>query len=131
MLAKIGDTYADRELFAKAAPYWERLPKVAPGQAGGYLDAATIYWDYFDFDKALRLVGEARKKFANDSLYAYEVGAIYEGKRDYPRAIEEYVKGSIATGAESPAELRLLQLARRAKFRDLVDENTKRQAAQA
>jgi len=45
-LARIGDIYADRELFAKAAPYWERIPRVSPGEAGGYLEAATIYWDY-------------------------------------------------------------------------------------
>jgi hypothetical protein len=45
ILARIGDIYSDRELFAQAAPYWERIPKVAPGESGGYLEAATIYWD--------------------------------------------------------------------------------------
>src|SRR5260370_10857832 len=28
-LARIGDIYADRELFAKAAPYWVRIPQVS------------------------------------------------------------------------------------------------------
>ena len=55
IMARIGDIYADREQFVKAAPYWERIPQVAPGQSGGYLEAATIYWDYFDFDNAMRL----------------------------------------------------------------------------
>src|SRR5262249_18296010 len=41
ILARIGDIYADRDLIAKAAPYWERIPKVDPGQSAGYLDAAT------------------------------------------------------------------------------------------
>jgi cellulose synthase operon protein C len=58
IMARIGDIYADRDLFARAEPYWERIPQAAPGQAAGYLDAATIYWDYFDFDNALRLLGE-------------------------------------------------------------------------
>jgi len=32
----------DRELFAKAAPYWERIPRVSPGEPGGLSGAATI-----------------------------------------------------------------------------------------
>jgi predicted Zn-dependent protease len=128
-LARIGDIYADRELFAKAAPYWERIPRVSPGEAGGYLEAATIYWDYFDFDNAMRLLAEGRSKLSDGALYSYEAGAIYEGKRDYPRAVQEYVKGALAAVGESPAESRLLALARRPKFRDLVDRETQKPAA--
>ena len=58
ILARIGDIYADREQFAQATPYWERIPQVSPGQPGGYLEAATIYWDYFDFENALRLLSK-------------------------------------------------------------------------
>ena len=123
IMARIGDIYADREQFAQAAPYWERIPQAAPGQPGGYLEAATIYWDYFDFDNALRLLGKGRERLANPSLYSYEAGAIYENQRDYPRVIEEYVKGALIA-PESSAEFRLLQLARRPKFRDLVDQST-------
>jgi tetratricopeptide (TPR) repeat protein len=130
-LARIGDIYADRELFAKAAPYWERIPRVSPGEAGGYLEAATIYWDYFDFDNAMRLLAEGRNKLANDALYSYEAGAISEGKRDYPRAVQEYVKGAVSAGGDSPAESRLLALATRAKFRDLVDRETQKPATAA
>ncbi len=128
-LARVGDIYADRQLLTKAAAYWERIPRVSPGEAGGYLEAATIYWDYFDFDNAMRLLTEGRNKFADDTLYSYEAGAIYEGKRDYPRAVQEYVKGALAAGGESPAESRLLALATRAKFRDLVDRETQKPAA--
>ncbi len=128
IMARIGDIYADRELVAQAAPYWERIPQAAPGQSGGYLEAATIYWDYFDFDNALRLLSKGRDRLGNASLYSYEAGAIYENQRDYPRAIDEYVKGALSA-PESSAELRLLQLARRPKFRDLVDEGTAKIAA--
>jgi predicted Zn-dependent protease len=124
ILARIGDIYADRDQFAQAAPYWERIPQVFPGQDGGYLDAATIYWDYYDFDNALRLLNLGRDRLADPNLYSYEAGAIYESKRDYPHAIEEYVKGSLAGSADSRTELRLLALARRPKFRDLVDQTT-------
>ncbi|HYM75342.1 MAG TPA: BTAD domain-containing putative transcriptional regulator [Candidatus Dormibacteraeota bacterium] len=122
-MARIGDIYADREQFALAAPYWERIPQVSPGQAAGYLEAATIYWDYFDFESALRLLATGRERVGNPSLYSYEEGAIYENQRDYPHAIDEYVKGALSA-SESSAEMRLLQLARRSKFRDLVDRST-------
>jgi predicted Zn-dependent protease len=125
IMARIGDIYADRDQFAKAAPYWERMPQVAPGQPGGYLDAATIYWDYFDFENALRLLNDGRTRVANPNLYCYEAGAIYENQRDYPRAVDEYVKGAV-NSADSSAEFRLLQLARRPKFRDMVDQATGR-----
>ena len=130
IMARIGDIYADRELFAQAAPYWELIPQAAPGQPAGYLDAATIYWDYFDFDNALRLLAKGREHLANASLYSYEAGAIYENQRDYPRAIDEYVKGSLSA-PESSAELRLLQLAHRPKFHDLVDQSTAKIATAA
>ena len=128
IMARIGDIYADREQFAQAAPYWERIPQVAPGQPGGYLDAATIYWDYFDFDNALRFLNKCRDRLGNSTLYSYEAGAIYENQRDYPRAIDEYVKGAL-NAPESSAELRLLELARRPKFRDLVDQSSAKIAA--
>ena len=129
ILARIGDIYADRDQFAQAAPYWERIPKIAPGESGGYLEAATIYWDYYDFDNALRLLNQGRDRLGDPNLYAYEAGAIYENKRDYPHAIDEYVKGSLAGSPDSSAGLRLLELARRPKFRDLVDQSTAKIAA--
>jgi cellulose synthase operon protein C len=124
IMARIGDIYADREQFTQAAPYWERIAQVAPGKSEGYLEAATIYWDYFDFENALRLLGKGRERLSNPNLYAYEAGAIYENQREYSHAIDEYVKGSLSGAQESSAELRLLQLARRSKLRGLVDQST-------
>ena len=124
IMTRIGETYSDRGQFTRAAPYWERIPQVAPGEFGGYLEAATIYPDYFDFDNALRLLNQGRERLANPSLYAYEAGAIYEKQRDYPRAIDEYVKGALSGEGGESVERRLLQLARRPKFRDLVEGRT-------
>ena len=126
ILSRVGDIYADHDLFAKAAPYWDRIPTIAPGESSGYLEAASIYWDYFDFDNALRLLNEGRKKLGDENLYSYEAGAIYENQRDYARAVGEYVKGSLAGGANSPADLRLMELARRPKLRAQVDQQTAR-----
>jgi cellulose synthase operon protein C len=124
ILTRIGDIYADRNQFAQAAPYWERIPQVSPGLPGGYLDAATIYWDYYDFESALRMLNLGRERLGDPNLYSYETGAIYENKRDYSHAIEEYVKGALTSAPGSPAEQRLIALARRPKFRDIVDHST-------
>ena len=124
IMSRIGDIYADRDLFAKAAPYWDRIPLVAPGQSNGYLEAASIYWDYFDFDNALRLLNEGRKRLGDENLYSYEAGAIYENQRNYPQAIKEYMKGALSGAVNSAADNRLIDLARRPKLRELVDRET-------
>ena len=123
-LARIGDIFADRELFARAAPYWDRMAEVRPGEPQAYLDPASVYWDYFDFDAALRLLNTGRKKLGNPVLYSYEAGAIYETRREYPEAVKEYVKGALQEGQDSRCRNRLLDLARRSTLGDVVDQAT-------
>ena len=122
-LARLGDIYADREMFREAMPYWDRMATTAPGDSAGYLQAATVYWDYYMFDDALRLMEQGRSKLKNTALYSYEEGAVYEGKRDYPRAVQEYTQGALA-GETGTSQSRLLELARRPATRDLVDQAT-------
>jgi cellulose synthase operon protein C len=129
-LARIGDIYADHERFAQASPYWERIPKVMPGETGGYLEAASIYWDYYDFENALRVLEAGRNKLGDEHLYGYEAGAIYEGQRDYVRAVHEYAAAALASG-NSPALSRLLTLARRPQLREVVDQETGKLVAAA
>jgi len=125
-LARIGDIYSDREQFAKAAPYWNKMPETEPGIARSYEDAATVFWDYYFFEDALRLLNQGRTNLHDDALYSYQVGAIYENKRDYARAVDEYVKGALAESANAESRARLLQLATRKAARDAVDSATTR-----
>ncbi len=128
VLTELGEIHADREMFARARPYWNGLAAIEPGTPGGYLEAATVFWDYYLFDDALRLIGEGRKKLGNAALYAYEAGAIYENKRDYARAVTEYIKGA---EEESPARERLIKLSRRPAQRAIVEKLTIERAAGA
>ncbi len=123
-LARIGDIFADRELFDRAAPYWNRITQIRPGESQAYLDAATIYWDYYDFDTALKLLNEGRAKLDDPSLYAYEEGAIYEGERKFSLAIAEYVRGALQQHEGSLPYNRLLDLARRKSLREEADRAT-------
>jgi len=122
ILARMGDICADRELFARAATFWERMPAAQPGNPEAYLDTATVYWDYYRYDDALRWIGAARRKFADPALFAYQAGAIYEGKRDYTAAVREYT--AVALAGEPDAHRRLLRLVQRAQTRPLVDRAT-------
>jgi predicted Zn-dependent protease len=131
-LAAIGDIYADSaatslnldaaQQLAQAAPFWRRMSAVHPGTPDGYLQSATVFWDYFQFDDALTQIVTARRQFKNPALYGYEAGAIEEAKRDDAHAVAEYVAAAIAGDSESSA--RLLTLAARPQFATLVDQAT-------
>ena len=122
ILARMGDICADRELFARAVPYWERMPAAQPSRPDAYLDTATVYWDYYRYDDALRWIAAARKKFNQPTLFAYQGGAIDENKRNYAAAVKEYTEGALA--GEADARGRLLRLLQRANLAPLIDRAT-------
>ncbi len=122
-LTAIGEIEAERERFEKARAAWDRIPEIEPAKPDGYLEAATIFWDYYRYGDALRWIEEGRKHLKQDSLFAYEAGAIQENQRNYDRAIREYARGAIAQPG-SNAEQRLLILARRPALREQIDRLT-------
>ncbi|MEX2301625.1 MAG: hypothetical protein WD733_11845 [Bryobacterales bacterium] len=121
-LALVGDIWADRELFGRAEPLWERIPEIEPGRPGGYLEAATVFWDYYLFDDALRMIDLGRVRLNDPARFAYEAGAIHENRRDYTRAASEYLKGALAPEGGSAAQRRLIELSRRPAHRELIDQ---------
>jgi predicted Zn-dependent protease len=121
-LARVGDIYMDRDQFAQARPYWDRMITIEPGRSEGVLDAATVFWDYYHFDDALRLIDEGRRKFPDPALFAYQAGAIDEGKRDYPAAVREYAHGALAN--DPAAQQRLVRLSRRSALQGMIDVAT-------
>jgi len=122
-LTRLGEIEADRERFDRASAYWNRIAQIAPAKPDSYLETATIFWDYYRYDDALRVIGEARQKLDNPALFAYEAGAIRENQRSYDFAVREYARGAIASPG-SGAEQRLLLLARRPALRADVEQLT-------
>jgi tetratricopeptide (TPR) repeat protein/predicted Zn-dependent protease len=120
-LTTLGEIYADRDRYDRARTPWDRLMAIEPGQPAGYLEAATLFWDYFQFDEAQRAIAAGRTQLRDPALYAYEAGAIYEGQRQPARAIDEYARGALAAADQAPARGRLLTLAKRKAYRDLAD----------
>jgi hypothetical protein len=132
-LARLGDILADGagadpRLLAVAASYWRRMPLVHPGLQDGYLQAATIFWDYFQFDDAMAQIAAARRQFHDPALYGYEAGAIYENEHDIGKAVAEYVAAAV-TG-NSQARNRLIALSTRPASAELVDAATRKAVAE-
>ena len=120
----IGEMEAERDHFDRAAVAWNKLAEIDPAKPDSYLEAATVFWDYYRYDDALRLIELGRQRMQNPSLYAYQAGAIHENQRDYFRAAREYASGAIAMAAGSEAERRLLSLARRPALRGDIEQLT-------
>jgi tetratricopeptide (TPR) repeat protein len=140
-LATLGDLYAEAtatggEDIRAAAPYWRRIPTLHAGTPAGYLTAATVFWDYFQFDDALAEIRAARTRFHEPALYGYEAGAIAENRREMAEAVAEYTAAAThppsADGepADNQARSRLLQLATRPATRTAVDAATAKALAQ-
>ncbi|MDQ3130597.1 MAG: hypothetical protein M3Q99_07535, partial [Acidobacteriota bacterium] len=93
-----GEVYAELGNYEKAGEEWKKLIATGAGKRETYLDAATVYWDYFQYEDALRTIVKLREKFADETLYAFETGAILEAQHKQNEAISEYVKALDANG---------------------------------
>jgi cellulose synthase operon protein C len=128
-LAFTGDILADRGLYQRAAPYWRRMAETEPGRPENWLEAATVFWDYYLYDDALALLEEGRVRLGRRTLFSYEVGAIAEGRRDLDGAIREYLQGALS--ADQASAGRLAILSRRNGYREPIEQATARLTASA
>src|SRR5262245_36564035 len=87
-----GEIYAELGDYKRASREWERLIPLRPGDQEIYLDTATVYWDYFQYDDALRTLDSLRRRMNDRTLYAFQMAALLEAKRRTGEAIGEYVK---------------------------------------
>jgi len=130
VLTRLGEMQADRERYGAAKPHWEKIPAIEPGKPEGVLETATIYWDYFQFDDAMRTIEAGRKRLGDNTLGGYEAGAIRENQRDYTKAIDEYLRAALS-GDEGRSRSRLLRLARRPDLRAGIESAVASRASSA
>jgi predicted Zn-dependent protease len=111
---KAGEVYAQLGDFKRAGEQWDKLVQLEPGERNTYLEVATVYWDYYQFDQAVRVFKDLRNMTGDQTIYAYRLGAVYEGKGDIESAISEYVKvlSEPGNGRDTVAK-RLSQLSKR------------------
>ncbi len=119
----LGEISADREWFYKAKPVWNKMPGAAPGRSELYLNAATVFWDYYHYDDALRLLGEGRKRLKSPAMFGFEAGAIHENNGDMAKAISEY-RQAVLLDQDSKSRSRLVRLGLRPQWRDAIETAT-------
>ena len=114
---RAGEIQAELGDYNKARAEWEQLIPIASGDTDTYLDTATIYWDYFQYDDALRTIQTLRRQSNDPTLYAFQVAVILEDKHQLTEAIPEYVKALASTDDNytdaTRASRRLVTLAKR------------------
>ena len=112
-----GELQAELGDYDKARAEWEQLIPIAAGDEEAYLDTATIYWDYFQYDDALRTIQTLRSRVNDPTLYAFQAGVIHEDKHQLRDAIPEYIKALASTdyddGDGARARRRLVTLSKR------------------
>ncbi|HSK71855.1 MAG TPA: tetratricopeptide repeat protein [Pyrinomonadaceae bacterium] len=99
-----GEIFAELGNYENAREEWEKLIPTAKGEKEIYLDTATVFWDYFQYEDARRTIEKLREKFWDETLYAFEAGAILEAQRRQNEAIGEYVKALGSGGDETQKE---------------------------
>lgn len=95
-----GEVRAEVGDWAGAAGYWEQITRRAPGDPEAYLELATLYWDYYRYDDAVRTLRRLRERSGDDTLYAYQLGALYEERQQRDLALAEYMAALTVAGPE-------------------------------
>jgi cellulose synthase operon protein C len=95
---RAGEVQAELGDYVKARGEWEQLIPLARGEEDTYLDTATIYWDYYQYDDALRTIRTLRQQQKDETLFAFQAGVILEDKHQLREAIAEYVRALDSTG---------------------------------
>ncbi len=87
-----GELQAELGDYKRAGQQWDQLLRLGAGDKEVYLNTATVFWDYFQYDDALRVMRAMRRQMRDDSLYAFQIAAILESKHQTREAIAEYAK---------------------------------------
>ena len=109
---RAGEIQAELGDYTQARTEWEKLIAIGPGQPETYYDTATIYWDYFQYDDALRTITTLRRQTDDNNRYAFQLGVILEGKHQLRAALTEYIK---ALADNDPDSERAADIARARK----------------
>ncbi|MCI0336158.1 MAG: hypothetical protein L0226_01160 [Acidobacteria bacterium] len=101
-----GEIYAELGDYKRAGEQWEQLIRLGAGDEETYLNTATVYWDYFQYADALRVIKQLRRQKNDQTLSAFQAAAILEAQHQTRQALGEYVK---ALDGESPDYWRVIR----------------------
>src|SRR5205085_2433194 len=111
---RAGELQAELGDYARARGEWEQLIALGRGAPETYLDTATVYWDYYQYADALRIINQLRAQAHDETLYAFQAAAILEAQHKQPAALIEYAKALDNNGDDyGRAQRRLVTLYKR------------------
>lgn len=87
---RAGELQAELGNYDRARGEWAQLIALGRGEPQTYLDTATVYWDYFQYADALRVIKQLRAETNDETRYAFQVAAILEAQHQQPAALVEY-----------------------------------------
>lgn len=87
-----GEINAELGDYKTATNEWQKLIETGKGSGETYLETASVFWDYFQYDEALQIIRNYQVKSNNADIYAFEAGAILESQHKQSEAIAEYLK---------------------------------------
>ncbi|HVE55828.1 MAG TPA: tetratricopeptide repeat protein [Pyrinomonadaceae bacterium] len=131
---RAGEIQAELGDYEKARQNWLKIIAQGAGENESYLNTATVFWDYFQFDDALKTINSLREKSKDENLYAFQTGAILEAKNDKRAAISEYVKALDENEIESDkwsAKRRLKQLSKNPDLAKQINSDFEKQRKSA
>ncbi|MGH9837254.1 MAG: tetratricopeptide repeat protein, partial [Blastocatellia bacterium] len=99
-----GELRAELGDYKRAGQQWDQLLRLGAGDKEIYLNTATVFWDYFQYDDALRVLRAMRRQMRDDSLYAFQIAAILESKLPKEEAKEEAKERAKEGAKEAIAE---------------------------
>lgn len=100
---RAGEIFAELGDYGRARGEWSQLLAHRRGEAETYLEAATLYWDYYQYADALETIQTLRRELNNPALYSFQAGAILEAQHKLPAALVEYLR---ALDEDAPEFLR-------------------------
>ncbi len=104
-----------------AVKAWNRVVELRPGDPDRYLQAATVFWDYFDFPRAAALLSKARTIVGDPDLHGVPLAAVHESAGDIEAAVAEYVRLLWRVDLYHPtARDRLFRLGKRPKIASTI-----------
>ena len=110
----LGEVLAEAGDGPGAVAAWEKVIEEDRSAPGNWLEVASACWDYFLFDDAVDVLQRERRTLADPQAHAKQLAAVYESKRDYRRAIDEYITilGQGDPMVREDVRVRLVYLAR-------------------
>lgn len=123
------------EIFAEAGKYpdanaeWQRIISIAAGDRDSYLETASVQWDYYQYEEALKTIEKTRAALKNKTMFAFEAGSIRESLGDRTGALREFISALKDPEKEYQSRGHLVRLAKRANDPAMFDSAFREVAA--